>query len=166
MSVNIIRNTVFAIILIVLQAAVLNNIRLFGYAVPMMTVYFLLPTPRIQPQWQTIIAGFLVGLATDICSNTPGVGAAAMTLAALLQPYVLQIFLIQDTDAANIPSVRSLGGAKYFLYAAIVIAVYCLAFFTIDAFNFYNPARWLLNTGSSYLLTLFLIIIIENARHR
>lgn len=166
MSSEGIRNLVFAIILVVLQAAVLNHIRLFGYAVPMMTVYFLLPTRRSMPQWQTLLSGFLVGLATDICSNTPGVGAAAMTLTAFVQPYILQMFLIQDSDADDTPSFASLGWTKYFIYAAMVVAVYCLAFFAIDAFNFYNIARWSANMLGSYALTLLLVLAVEHTRHR
>lgn len=161
-----IRNFFFAAFMVLLQAAVLNHIRLFGYAVPMMTVYCLLPTRRSAPQWQTILCGFLVGLATDICSNMPGVGAAAMTLAAFLQTYILQMFLVQDSDEADIPSPRSLGGAKYLAYAAMVTGIYCLAFFLIDAFNFYNMARWSLNAGGSYALTLLLIMAVEHTRRR
>lgn len=157
---------IFAIFLVVLQAAVLNHIRLFGYAVPMMTVYFLLPTRRSTPQWQTILGGFLVGLATDICSNTPGIGAAAMTLAAFVQPYILQIFLIQDSDADDIPSFGSLGWAKYSVYAAIIVAIYCITFFAIDAFNFYDIARWILNLVCSYALTLLLVLAVEHTRRR
>jgi len=166
MSSEGIRNIVFAIVLVVLQAAVLNHIRLFGYAVPMMTVYFLLPTRRSAPQWQTLLSAFLVGLATDICSNTPGVGAASMTLAAFLQPYILQMFLTQDSDADDIPSFASLGWAKYSVYAIMVVGVYCLAFFAIDAFNFYNIARWSMNLAGSFVLTLLLVMAVEHTRHR
>lgn len=166
MTTDGIRNIVFAIVLILLQVAVLNHIRLFGCAVPLITVYFLLPIRRSTPQWQTLLWGFLIGLSTDICSNTPGVGAAAMTLTAFLQPYIIQSFLVQDSDSEDIPSPRTLGGIKYFLYAALVVAIYCLAFFAIEAFDFYNITRWILNTVGSYVLTLLLILAIEHIRQR
>ena len=40
----------------------------------------------------------LLGLGVDIFSNTPGVGAASLTLTALLQPYLLSLFVSQGED--------------------------------------------------------------------
>ena len=101
MNLNFFRNIVFFIILVVVQTLVLNHIRLFGCATPLLYVYFVLPTRRDTPRWQTLLLSFAIGLAVDVFSNTPGVGAASMTLLGLLQPYLLTLFVPRDVRHAR-----------------------------------------------------------------
>ena len=70
MNLNFIRNIVFFIILVVIQALVLNHIRLFGCATPLLYAYFVLPMQRGQGKWATLLWCFAMGLAIDIFSNT------------------------------------------------------------------------------------------------
>lgn len=166
MNLNIIRNIVFFIILLMVQTLVLNHIHLFGCATPLLYVYFVLPMRRNQPQWATLVWSFALGLAVDIFSNTPGVAAASMTLAGLLQPYLLQLFVPRDSADDLRPSFLTLGVSKYVNYTIIIVTVYCLTFFTLEAFNFYNFAQWIACVVGCTVVTTLLTLVIENLRRR
>ena len=166
MNLNILQNIGFFIILLLAQVLVLNHIRLFGCATPLLYVYFLLPTHRGQQRWATLLAGFALGLAVDMFSNTPGVAAASMTLVALLQPYLLELFVPRDSADDLRPSFFTLGVSKYVSYTIIMVVVYCVTFFTLETFNFYNWLQWLCSIGGSAIITVILILVIENIRRR
>ena len=55
MSLDWIRNIVFFIVLLLVQVLVLNHIHLFGYATPLLYVYFAMPIRRHQPRWLTLL---------------------------------------------------------------------------------------------------------------
>lgn len=166
MNLNIIRNIVSYIILLVVQVLVLNHIRLFGFATPLLYAYFVLPMQRGQAKWATLVWCFALGLAVDIFSNTPGVASASMTLAALLQPYLLELFVPRDSAEDLTPSFRTLGVSKYVSYTIILTLVTCLSFFTLEAFNLYNWIQWGGSIVGSTAITVVLILVIENVKNR
>ena len=155
----------FAILLLA-QVLVLNHIHLFDCATPLLYVYVVLLFRRNYPRWGILLVSFLLGLLVDIFSNTPGVAAASMTFLGFLQPYVLAMFLNRDSDEDLQPSMKSLGFAKFFYYAAVLVVVYCAIFFTIETFSFFNGLLWLECVGGSAMLTILLILAIENSRKR
>lgn len=166
MNLNIIRNIVSFIILLVVQVLVLNHIRLFGFATPLLYAYFVLPMQRGQAKWATLVWCFALGLAVDTFSNTPGVASASMTLAALLQPYLLELFVPRDSAEDLTPSFRTLGVSKYVSYTIILTFVTCLSFFTLEAFNLYNWIQWGGSIIGSTAITVVLILVIENVKNR
>lgn len=166
MSLDWIRNIVFFIVLLLVQVLVLNHIHLFGYATPLLYVYFAMPIRRHQPRWFTLLWCFAMGLTVDIFSDTPGVAAASMTVVGLLQPYLLPLFIQQDYADDFRPSIRALGMMKYTFYAFVLVAIHCLLFFTLEAFNFFNWQQWLASVVGSMVLTLVLILVIDNFRRK
>ncbi len=166
MNLNIVRNIVFIIVLLLVQTLVLNHINLFGCATPLLYVYFALTVRRGEPRWATLLWCFVTGLLVDVFSNTPGVGSASMTLVGLLQPYLLELFVPRDSADDLRPSPFTLGSGKYANYVIILVSVFCIAFFSLETFNFYNWAQWLSSIVGSIVLTVVLILVIENYRRR
>lgn len=166
MNLNIVRNIVFIIVLLLVQTLVLNHINLFGCATPLLYVYFALTVRRGAPRWATLLWCFVTGLLVDVFSNTPGVGSASMTLVGLLQPYLLELFVPRDSADDLRPSPFTLGSGKYANYVIILVSVFCIAFFSLETFNFYNWAQWLSSIVGSIVLTVVLILVIENYRRR
>jgi rod shape-determining protein MreD len=164
MNLKFIKNIIFFAILLLAQVLVFNHVRIFGCATPLIYVYFVLSTPYEQPRWVTLLWCFAFGLIVDVFSDMPGVAAASMTLIALLQPYLLFLFLPRNCPEGLIPTYSTLGTGKYVVYASVLTLVYCLAFFTLEAFNFYNIIQWAANVGGCAVLTLLLILVIENFR--
>ena len=91
-----------------------------------------------------------------------------MTFVGLLQPYLLELLLprknADDLDLA--PSMRSLGVGPFVWYALIIVFVYCLVFFALEAFNFNNWILWLENVGGSFAITSILLLTIEFFRNQ
>ena len=85
-----------------------------------------------------------------------------MTLVALIQPYLLELFVPRDSPDDLKPSFRSLGAAKYMFYTFILMFVYSVVFFSLEIFSFFNWLQWLASAGGSMLLTLVLVWVIEN----
>ena len=109
-----------------------------------------------------LLWAFLLGLSVDVFSNTPGLAAASMTLVALIQPYLLELFVPRDSPDDLKPSFRSLGAAKYMFYTFILVFVYSVVFFSLEIFSFFNWMQWLASAGGSMLLTLVMVWVIEN----
>lgn len=166
MNLSVIRHFFTFIILCLVQALVLNHINLFGCATPLLYVYFILLFRRGFPRWAVLLWSFLTGLCVDIFSNTPGVAASSATLLGLLQPYLLNLFVPRDSPEDLMPSMKSLGVARYIYYTIIGVLIYNTLFFTMEAFNFFNWLQWLMNIGGSTALTVVLILAIENVRKK
>lgn len=166
MNLNIIRKSISFVVLLLVQALVLGHVRLFGCATPMLYAYFVLPMQRGQAKWATLVWCFALGVAVDAFANTPGVAAASMTLAALLQPYLLELFAPRDSADDLVPSFRTLGVSKYVSYTVILVFIMCLTFFSLETFNLYSWMQWAACTLGSTAVTVILILVIENVRDR
>ncbi len=166
MKIEAIKHFFTFIILCLIQALVLNHITFFGCATPLLYVYFIMQFRRDFPKWGIILWSFLLGLCMDVFSNTPGVAAAASTLLGFLQPYLLNLFIQNDSEEDLLPSMNTLGVSKFIYFTVISVLIYNIVFFTLEAFNFFNWQQWLLNIGGSTLLTTLLIITIDNVKKR
>ena len=64
------------------------------------------------------------------------------------------------------PSIATLGVSKYTWYSFFSILLFCVVFFSLEQFSFFDPIQWLLNVGGSTLLTFLLVFVIDNVRGR
>ena len=112
MKLDIFIEILLFIVISFVQIVLLSHIRLFGYATPMLQVYFILMFNRNYPRWGLLLWGFTIGLLLDTVANTPGMYAASMTLIAMLQPSVLELFMSRDNDIELKPSTQTMGWGK------------------------------------------------------
>lgn len=166
MNAEFFRRLLLYAVLVLAQALVLNHIHLFGYATPLLYVYFVISFSRNYPKWGILLWSFLLGLNVDAFSNTPGVAASAMTLIGLLQPYVLELFMQRDSEDDFQPSINSMGAGKYIYFTLLLTFIYCIVFFTVEMFTFFNWLQWILNILTSTLLSLLFIVVIDSLRKR
>jgi len=164
MNIDFLNRLLLFVVLLLAQALVLNHIHLFGFATPLLYFYFVTSFHRGYPKWGILLWSFLMGLSVDVFSNTPGVAAASMTALALLQPYVFELFIQRDSDADMQPAFYSLGVTRYLYYVILLTLVYCLLFFTIETFTFFNWTQWALSVAGSTVLSVILIVVVENMR--
>ena len=166
MNTEILKRLLAFVLLCLVQALILNRIRLFGFATPLLPVYFVITFHRGYPKWAILTWSFLLGLCLDCFSNTPGVAAASMTLVALLQPYLLEPFVPRDSTDDLKVSVRSLGWGKFASLSFLLVVIYVAVFFPLEAFSFYNWQQWLMCIGGSTAMTYLFILVIENLRSK
>ncbi len=166
MSFELIKRLSLLFVLCAVQILFLNHIRLFGVATPMLYILFVIIFHRSTPKWAMLLWSFTMGLAIDVFSNTPGLAAGSMTLIAAIQPYLLELFVPRDSIDELRVSSSTLGIGKYITFSTILTVIYCLVFFALEAFSFYDWIHWLTCAGSSALLTLILILSIETVRKK
>ena len=89
-----------------------------------------------------------------------------MTLLGLLQPYVLELFMQRDSDEALQPAIFTMGMPKYVYFSLILTFFYCIVFFTVEMFSFFNWGQWILCIITSTALSAVLILVVDNLRKK
>jgi len=166
MVIDFLRKLLSCVVFCLVQVLVLNHVHLFGFATPLLYTYFVLTFRRNYPQWGIILWSFAFGVVLDTFSNTPGVAAASLTLLGALQPYILAPFIPRDSLVDMLPSMRTLGVASFCYYILVSVLIYNLVFFSLEMFTFFNWLYWMECVFGSMLLTVVLILVIENVRSR
>ena len=68
------------VVLVLAQVTIFNHIWLFGMAMPLVFIYFIISLPVTTPVNWTLTLGFLIGLSVDVFSNTAGLNALSCTI--------------------------------------------------------------------------------------
>ena len=155
------------IILVFVQVVVFNHICLFGCAVPLVFIYFIMQlSTSLSTNW-VLTFSFLMGMTIDIFSDTQGMNALACTLLGALRRPVLHLYFPREDEMPNpVPSMRSLGMSTYLKYVFSLSLIYCTLFFLIEAFSLFNPGRLILKILSSTALTFVIIVAIDSLTSR
>ena len=163
---GIINRLIMFVILLLVQVLILNHVWLFNVATPLLYVYFVVTFPRNSAKGEVLVWSFCLGLLVDLFSNTPGMASATMTLLALLQPYLLELFVPRDSAENMEVTSATLGWTKFLTFCLILTFLYCLVFFAIEAFNFFDWQIWLLHMVGSTVLTMVLMLAIDSVRSK
>ena len=142
------------VLLVLLQVTVLNDISLFGYATPFLYIYFILRLPSLMSANWVMSIAFLMGLIVDIFSNTPGMNALAATTIAFVRKPVLALVL----PRSDVPSISSLGLGHFIGYSFLMVVLFCVLIFVIEAFTFFSPLTLILRFSSSAVFTFLLVL--------
>ena len=164
MAADTLRRALVFVALCLTQALVFNHVHLFGCATVLLYVYFVVMFPRNYPRWAILLWSFFLGLSVDVFGNTPGMAAASLTLTGFVQPYLLTLFIPREAPDNMKSAVSTLGYTKFLTYAAILVLLHCLVFFTIESFSFFNWMQWAMNIAGTALLTLILLMTLESIR--
>ena len=164
MSMDFLKQLGLFVVFVLIQTMVLGRIHLFDFATPLLYVYFVAMFPRNYPKWAILLWSFALGLTIDIFSNTPGLAAASLTLIGAIQPYFFELFVPRDSVGDLRPSIRNIGMLKYTYYIFPLVVLYCLVFFSLELFNYFNLTQWALCVGGSTVVTLLLIFTFEIAK--
>ena len=152
--------------LVLVQALLLNNIWLFGLATPFVYVYLLLVIDKDIDHISLMVIAFLLGLAVDVFSNTPGVNAGASVLVAFMRPGLLRLFSPRDIYENFEPGIYTLGVGAFVRYAFMMILLHHSALYLLEAFSLANIGYLILRILCSALLTLAFVMAIEYVRHK
>lgn len=164
MTIDTLKRVLTFLVLCLLQALVMNRIQLFYCATPLLYVYFVITFPRNYPKWSVLLWSFFMGVTVDMFANTPGVAAASLTLLGVIQLYLLELFLPRNAEE-NIPSsAATLGWSNFSTLTSLLVFIYCLTFFSLEAFSFFNWLHWLACIGGSTVLTILIILTLESIR--
>jgi len=151
-----------ALILILAQVVIFNNIVLLNVAMPFVFIYIIISMPVTWSTNTSVAIGFLTGLAIDICADTPGVNALGCTVLAFVRKPVFHLYVQRDEDLTGLPpSVGTLGVPVFMKYVVTMTLAYCTMVFTIDAFSIFPPLRILLRIVFSTAFTFVIIYALD-----
>lgn len=163
MAKSVIQFALLFVALVLAQVLVFNRLYLFDTAIPLAFIYFIMRLPVTMSAIGVMTLSFLLGLSIDIFSDTAGMNALACTVLSVLRLPVLRLYFPREDDLTNPePSMRSLGAGIYMKYALSMSLLYCILFFTIEAFSLFNPVRLILRIAGSTLLTFIVIMCLDS----
>ena len=164
MNIGILTTLLLFVTLCLTQVLVLNNIHLFNVATPLLYVYMVLRFRRNYSKAGILLWCFTMGIIIDMFSNTPGVATAAMTAVGFIQPHLLEPFIPRDSADDFQPSMKTLGTSTFTYYTVIITLIYCILYFSLEMFDFFNILFWTECVVGSTILTTLLIMAVEKVR--
>lgn len=163
MTKSILQFILLYIILVMAQVLVFNRLYLFDTALPLVFIYFIMRLPVTMSLVWVLTLSFLLGFTIDVFSDTLGMNALACTLLAPMRLPVLRLYFPREEDLTNPePSMRSLGVGIYMKFAISISLLYCILFFTIESFTFFNIGKLILRIIGSSILTFIIIMCIDS----
>ncbi len=157
------------IIMVALQVLLCNNVLLFGVAIPIVFIYFIVRMPIGMNTSLLLTLSFLLGLCVDIFSDTPGLNALSCTLLAMLKRPIFFIYVERDDSSDLIkPGISSIGTSAFAKYLLTLVAIYCFTMLTIEYFSVVNVKEILImglaSTVLSWILLMGMASLITNRR--
>lgn len=154
------------IFLLLLQVLVFKRVALawegFNYISVIIYPIFIILLPHRTPHVLLVLLGFVLGLSVDVFYSSQGVHASALVFTAYIRPYILRIFEPRGGYAQNqSPTKRQLGINTFTSYAAAMLAIHLLIYFSVQAFSFVYIGEILLRTIFSFFPSLIFIIIYQ-----
>ncbi len=161
MGVNYLYKAGWFVGLVLLQALILNNVHIAGFATPFLYIYLILKLDSDTSRNAIMLCAFCIGLAVDIFSDTPGMNAAAAVLLAFLRPVFLNLFVPRDVLEGIVPSIRTMGFAAFLKYLLACVLVHHSLLFTLEFFSLAHVGDILLKIVASTVLTSVCVLALE-----
>lgn len=146
------------LLLLLVQGIVLNHVSVMGYATPMPYIYMLLTFPMGTGRKVLLLSGFLMGLISDMFTNTPGVAAAACTLLAMVQPLLLRLLAPRDSAENLTPCIATMGIGSFFCFLLFGTVLFLVVYYLLAVFSLVHLADIVINIAGGTLFTLLLMM--------
>lgn len=158
---DFVRNLLYFVLFVMIQVLILNHIHFLRLATPFLYVYFLLKLPSGTSRSRMLILSFLTGLTIDAFTNTPGMHAAACTLAGFIREPLIQFLIGKDLPEGIYPSFRTFGYGGFFRYTLSFVLLHHVALFLIESLSLYDPLFLVIRIAGSMIMTTLLICAVE-----
>lgn len=160
------RNSIRFIVLILLQALILNDWSLGWGIQPFLYILFILMLPFETPRWAVLLLGFACGMSLDAFENTMGMHASAATLLAFVRRPILDRIAPRDGYETGMrPIIRHMGAGWYLRYAGILTLIHHIWLYGLELFRLSEFPAILAKGSSSAIFTVALILIHQYLIH-
>jgi hypothetical protein len=102
-----------------------------------------------------------MGIVIDAFSNTPGMHAAACTLAAFLRLLLIKIIKGDELPEMISPSYRTFGYGGFLKYTLVFVVIHHLALYLLESLTIFDPLFLLMRIGMGVVITTLLICIVD-----
>jgi len=158
--INTIRIIIYFVVLVLVQTLVLNNIHFFRIATPFLYVYFIIKLPVGFSSVQITVLSFLLGLAIDILSNTPGMHTAACVFTGFARPQIIKL-MESGLPEYIYPSYENFGYGGFIRFALVIVVLHHLSLFLIESLAIFDPLFFMMRVVACTLLTMVFIGVTE-----
>ena len=150
-------NALVITLMLLLQVLFFNQINLFGYGYIFVYLIFLIVTPLSVKTIPLMLVSFVIGCVLDIFMQSY---TFAITLIAAIRRSLLNIFFSkEDLDYSTSLFVRF--SYAYYKYVVIIVLIYCLTVFSMEAFSTKLIIPVLQKTGVSTVVTTISIFFVQ-----
>ncbi len=161
------------VVLVLLQTQVLSRIGLeqaWGeYVQALLYPLVILLLPVGMPTVLVLLLAFALGFSVDVLNASYGIHAAAMVFTAFTRSLVLALLEPREGYAVGQIANSATFGLRWFAtYAASLLAVHTLVYFSIEVFTFVFLGKILLQALGSFCVSMLLILlymVVFNPRH-
>jgi rod shape-determining protein MreD len=171
---EILRQILFAALLVCVQVLILDNLQLRGgistFVAFSVYFFYILLLPAGMPQVYLLLAAFGLGLAVDLFSDTLGVHAAACVFAGFVRTRTLRVFMggREHNQQHLRPSIHSMGLIPFLYYTLVVSFCFHFALESLEVFTFHKFyatfARIILSTIISTTIMMVLLVLFGRAK--
>lgn len=145
------------------QGVVFDNMVIFNCAVPFVFIYLIISLPINLSVNYALTAGFFAGLIVDMFNDTYGMNALSSTVLAFVRRPVFHLYMSRDEDMSlQTLTSRQVGLPVYMKFALTMSLIYCMLFFSIEAFSTHNIGQTLLRIAASTLYTFVIMCAIDS----
>ena len=140
---NLLRGFIYFVVFVLIQVLILNNIHFLRIATPFLYL------------------SFIAGVVIDTFSNTPGMHAAACTLAGFCREPLIRVFMGKDLPEGIYPSYKTFGFGGFFRYVLSFVLIQHTTLFVIESLTLFDPLFLVVRILSSVVMTTLLICTVE-----
>jgi rod shape-determining protein MreD len=162
MSSSGIRQILLFILLVFLQVWLFNRIHLWGYATPLLYIYFILKLPGDMNRNLVMILSALIGLCVDLFEYTLGLNMLACVVIGFMRYYFLKLFAPRDIFESLIPSFNSFGQSLFLRYAVAMTFLFLVILVVVESLSLFDPLTLTFRIAGSFILTMLLIYAFES----
>ena len=160
MNSSYLRFVLMSLLLFAVQVWVLSPVELFRVATPFVYPFVLMLLPLGANRSLLPILGFAIGGAIDVLGLTPGIHAAAMTLAAFVRYPLLQALTDRETPPSALPLYGTLRSRAIILMSLLLLIHHLALYFLVGATLHRDPyvlVSFTAGYGLSWLIGLILL---------
>lgn len=154
-----------AVILLLIQATVMNHVRLFGYFTPIIYMYPLFKLPIQTPRWTSVLLGGVLGFTLDLLMNTIGLNLAVGAFIGVIRtPLLFSTIddeMLEEDSSIIVPSFSTLSISKYMLYLLGLTIILISSLMLLEAFSVNIYVHVLPNIIGSSIVSYILFLIFD-----
>lgn len=156
-----IRYILLAIVVMLLQLLLFNNLHFLGICHPFVYVIILLCLPMNLPRWAELLIGAGVGLMADMICSSPGVHMAASVLIAYIRPAIVSRMVQNAERITDMVSGNTVGKNIFWVLTGILVPIHHFVVFLLEYWSFSQFGWVLLATLLSSLLAVLIIFFLD-----
>jgi len=153
---KIISNLILAIILIITQVLLFNNINFMNSINPFVYLFFIIYYPLRHNRSLFIFVGFLFGIIIDVFSDTHGIHATATLIVSYIRPFLMKLFFGVSYQH-QVVKFSSIEIKQNILYLLTIIFTHHFILFGLEVFVYSKLSLVLKNTIYTLLFTFLMV---------